>query len=279
MIRWPRLLGGSHKLVSWLNRLVKACQAAEVKEVKNGQLVRNTDGLTIICGGSRGGETTNPFEIYQTESWLKYKVKTGYVITTGNEIVPTYVETEFTITSGVLRYWFYVEVASGASTAEIKTSATTLAWDSTKIPLGWIDTQTGAGTNTAKIHQLVRDNIIVNSGGGESKRMTVLAVNGDWLLCSDGVSQYSVAKWPENRTSLASETIDGVTLTYTYTNSNTRVASDGTYSQTEVIYRRYVVGQVLFALKPANKTDLTVGSTVLEWVESCPRVWLRKYIQ
>jgi hypothetical protein len=91
MIRWPRLLGGSHKLVSWLNRLLDSCRAAEVKEVKNGQLVRTTDGLTIICGGVGGGRAgwdwASPKKYDKSKSYAEGSVviimPTDAIVTTG----------------------------------------------------------------------------------------------------------------------------------------------------------------------------------------------------
>lgn len=99
----------------------------------------------------------NPFRIYQSDTWLKYKVTTGKVITTGDPITATNIETEITITSGVLRYWFYMEMT--ATTAEVKTSATTLAWSALLIPIGWVDTLTGVATTTPDIQQFITTNI------------------------------------------------------------------------------------------------------------------------
>lgn len=98
--------------------------------------------------------STNPFQIYATTSALKYKVTTGMVIGTGNPISVSNVETEFTISSGVLRYWFYIEMTT--TTATIAVSSTTLTWSSSKIPIGFVDTLTG-GTST--IYQFLRDHV------------------------------------------------------------------------------------------------------------------------
>jgi hypothetical protein len=113
------------------------------------------------------------------------------------------------------------------------------------------------------------------AGVGTVKKMTVTTINGDYLVCSDGTNSFDVAKWPENRTSLLSETIDGVDIDYSYSSSNQRTADDGTNTQTEVLYRRYVTGDVIFAVLSENGT----GVTGVDWVEMSPRVWLRKYVQ
>lgn len=100
------------------------------------------------------GTSSNPFRIYSTTSWLKYKVTTGKAITTGNPIAVSAVETEFTITSGVTYYWFYLEMT--ATTAEVKVSATTPTWSTNLIPIGWVNTvDTGIGV----INQVLRDHV------------------------------------------------------------------------------------------------------------------------
>lgn len=100
----------------------------------------------------------NPFTIYRTPtSWLHYKVTTGWVVRGGVPILATNIETEVAITASVLYYWFYMELTN--TTAVISTSATTLAWSCTKIPLGWVDTLTGLGTTTPTIVNLNRDHL------------------------------------------------------------------------------------------------------------------------
>lgn len=100
----------------------------------------------------------NPFTISQSTDWLTYKVSTGLVVLSGDPITPTQVDVDLpAITAGVEHYWFYMDI--GTTTAEVKTSATTLSWGCNKIPLGWVDTLTNQSTTTAKIYQLQRDHI------------------------------------------------------------------------------------------------------------------------
>ena len=100
----------------------------------------------------------NPFSIYRTDtSWLHYKVTTGWVVRGGVPILASNIETEFPISASVLYYWFYMELTD--TTAVISTSATTLAWSCTKIPLGWVDTLTGVATTTPTIVNLNRDHL------------------------------------------------------------------------------------------------------------------------
>jgi len=102
-----------------------------------------------------------PFEIYQSDTWLKYKVRFGVVITTGEPILTTSgIETEFTLTSGVIRYWFLLTISGGTSAA-ISTAATVPAWSTSIIPIGWVDTNTYSGTSRGVIYQFTHDNIFV----------------------------------------------------------------------------------------------------------------------
>lgn len=158
MTKWPSLLGGTHKIVGWLNKLVVSARASEVKKViGNGRLIETTDGKTIEIWNSPPRLDTNPFRIYQSGDWLHYKVTTGWVVRGGVPILATNIETDLPITASVLYYWFYMELTD--TTAVISTSATTLAWSCTKIPLGWVDTLTGVGTDTPTIVNLNRDHL------------------------------------------------------------------------------------------------------------------------
>lgn len=103
-----------------------------------------------------GGEV-NPFRIYKGSTWLKYKVSTGFVITTGDVITPTNIDTEITITTGVARYWFYLDITT--TTAAVASSATTPTWDASKIPIGWVDTDTYEASSRGVIYQFLRDHV------------------------------------------------------------------------------------------------------------------------
>lgn len=158
MTRIPNKLSGNGSITNAINALIDAVREMSPRESKDSLMERGPMGTTQRPRVTGGGAAQDiPFQIYQTSTWLKYKVKAGDVITTADPIVATGIEVEKTITSGVLRYWFYIEMTS--TTAEIKVSATTLTWDSNKIPIGWVDTQTDSATSKATIHQFVRDHI------------------------------------------------------------------------------------------------------------------------
>jgi hypothetical protein len=105
--------------------------------------------LAGLVGAGRDPET--PFLIYRGSTWLKFKVATGFVITTGDPFIPADVDTEITITDGVARYWFYLDITS--TTASVESSATTPTWDINKVPLGWVDTATYATAQRSVIYQ------------------------------------------------------------------------------------------------------------------------------
>lgn len=78
------------------------------------------------------------FRIYRGSTWLKAKVAIGPIITTGDLIVPSNVDTDLTLTSGVAKNWIYVDMTS--TTAVFAVSATLPTWAIDKIPIGYVDT-------------------------------------------------------------------------------------------------------------------------------------------
>jgi hypothetical protein len=147
----------ANELVDCLNPLgnIKLTRGKEDKVFYSD--VDVTIQLETDSGAGLGADSSNPFRIYQTTSWLKYKVTTGIVISTSDPITLVGAETEQTLTGGVTRYWFYLDMTS--TTAEIKKSATTLTWSANLIPIGWVDTSTGIGTSTATIYQVLKDHV------------------------------------------------------------------------------------------------------------------------
>lgn len=130
----------------------------------------------------------------------------------------------------------------------------------------------------AGLRQRPRD--VAGGGTTECYRLTIVSIAEEYLTCTDGDDTFYVAKWPENRQTFTAETIDGVDFTYDYSSANLRTSDDGDNSQSEVLYRRYVAGQVIFAIKVFNGTDVTGPDAVeIDYVELAPHVWLRKYIQ
>jgi len=128
----------------------------------------------------------------------------------------------------------------------------------------------------------------------------ITAVQGDYLTCRTwdgtnlGGADILVAK-PENlRASLAAENVDGVALTYNWAfddgSGNTRVCYDGTYSETQVCFPRYIyytqAGNVAANNQDVIRAGLFTGPTGVAtvddagqfWCELKPaRVWAKKY--
>jgi hypothetical protein len=112
-----------------------------------------------------------------------------------------------------------------------------------------------------------------------------------WDGTSLGTDDTYIAKPVRQRTSIGSESIDSVTVTYSsYTSDNLRTASDGTNSEYQVVFPRFKIYSstpasikdysVILAVKPSNGTGISVSGTPVEWLEIAPaRVWARRYIQ
>jgi hypothetical protein len=99
-------------------------------------------------------------------------------------------------------------------------------------------------------------------------------------------TEVSVAKQNEFWPSMATETIDGVLITYTWTNSNHRSSDDGSNSQNEVALPRYEKGKTVYIEKPDfvgslsypgivfNRMTDSDGATV-KYLDRTPRVWAK----
>ena len=144
---------------------------------------RRQNGQALIFSDEPKGKaavaasTTFPFEIihaaHATDSdldWITFQVRPGLVIVSGEPIEASGVSTNIEAEEGKDIYWFYVEVDGALETAEIKHTSETQDWSFTKIPIGWVDTLTGALSEppTSEITQFITDNLFVPAieGGG-----------------------------------------------------------------------------------------------------------------
>lgn len=123
----------------------------------------------------------------------------------------------------------------------------------------------------------------INKGRGVSHTpFHVKSVEPEYLVCrtwdgeNEGVTDIKIAKPPELRNSVDTETIDGDTINYSaYDNTaQTRLADDGTNQETQVIVPRYLVDTVIFAFK-ANSCALDEdGNTIgLQDANVAGRAW------
>jgi len=159
--------------------------------------------------------------------------------------------------------------------------------------------QTSQGHRVAREYLDARRRLItpIGGGGGAGAQMFIIKTlsNADYFVANtyDGTTRGSasinIAKSPRLRPSVTSETIDGVAITYSgYTSDNARVASDGTSTENQVAFPRYValasgtpaVNDMSIVFAVPAVTGLTVSGVPVAWVEVSPaRVWARKYAQ
>lgn len=100
-------------------------------------------------------------------------------------------------------------------------------------------------------------------------------------LDTDGVTlggtDILIAKKIDFRMTLVSEVVDGVTITHTFSDENHRTSDDGSNSQNEVCWPRYVVGAEIQAALCSNGTPVGDGETPpndVEWIDLTSRVWM-----
>lgn len=159
MIQWPRKLGGTWSLVPWLNRLIDAGRASAIKQVIGpGELKPSSDGAVLVLHDVNRRLPDHPFVIYQGSTWLKAKVKTGPILTTGDLIVPSNVDTDLTLVTATAKNWIYVDLT--ATTATFTASATLPTWAVDKIPIGYVDTTDT--TNSVQVITQIRKEHIFN---------------------------------------------------------------------------------------------------------------------
>jgi len=100
--------------------------------------------------------------------------------------------------------------------------------------------------------------------------MRVKSVQNNYLTCrtwdgtTEGGTDILVAK-PYKVRNPASETIDGIAVSYSYVSTTRRTASaTGYYSETQVVVPFYLVNDVIFAI--STTTDVQVDSEYLEYL-------------
>lgn len=117
-----------------------------------------------------------------------------------------------------------------------------------------------------------------------------------WDGTTRGETDTNIAKPPNFRLTFTEERIDGFRIRYSYQDSNNRTANDGTNSEAQVCFPRYIVDDatynsdgtidtagvltfehIIYAMQVENGTGVSAAS---DWIEVKPaRVWARRYIQ
>lgn len=116
-----------------------------------------------------------------------------------------------------------------------------------------------------------------------------------WDGTTIGLDDVKIAKPKRLRVTVASEVIDGVTVTYSYgtpADDNNRTASDGTNSEYQVAFPRFKghgksaggtvpdTLSIVSAYVPLLGTGVTAGGVPVYLEEFLPsRVWARRYVQ
>jgi hypothetical protein len=111
---------------------------------------RTTRGIIPVLNPQRGNAAGEqyPFRIYKGTTWLNAKVATGHILTTGDLVTPSNVDTDLTLVTATAKNWIYVDLTS--TTATLAASATLPTWAVDKIPIGYVDT-----TNTSAELQVI----------------------------------------------------------------------------------------------------------------------------
>jgi hypothetical protein len=224
-------------------------------------------------------------------------------------------DNEITVPENLPQFWFWLEITSGSPTAAVVRysdsptdssydDSVNPAWtstdpwstwpvpDDTHVPIGYVDTQTRLTEKVALVRQFLRADLVsVPSAGSTLARFKITGLaDADYVSAvraegaGFGTANFYIAKPDNMRPSVASEVIDGVTITYTWPptgKDNNRTARDpSNLSEAQVCYPRYAVDQIIYAQEVSNGTGVSVSGSPVSWLELKPaRVWARRYAQ
>ena len=95
-MNWPNQLSNSTAFGAWMNSLLKACRASELRSVVGGKLTKTTDGMTLVIDGAagRGKSDKWPPTIYDVAQgytvgdWVWVQAS-NTIVTTGDTYPPT----------------------------------------------------------------------------------------------------------------------------------------------------------------------------------------------
>ena len=196
---------------------------------------------------------------------------------------------EFTVTIPAPDY--YIDITT--LTAPVLYVCTTHGTNSASV---WAEVAGGGGGSSVQYFAITT---LSNADSFTAVPITITYPAGT-LTISFG-SAISVAKLNRMRPSIATELIDGVSISYgSYTSDNLRSASDGTNTEFQVVFPRYTTAATLSLSTSSPLTGSSAysfldsqcvvkcvaltapvgtGSSGLAWEEITPRVWARQYSQ
>lgn len=142
----------------------------------------------------------------------------------------------------------------------------------------------GPGYRVNKTSQGTTLSIEALGGGSSSRAMVVKSRNGDYLVCrsysngSIGTTDINVAV-PFDARSLASETLDGVAFSYSYSGAatllnRTRAASYSGATETQQVTPLWKVDG-LIRVVPIDYSGVSVDGADLKLIEDSSRCWAR----
>jgi hypothetical protein len=268
----PQVTVNDNPVSNWVDKVNKAHRHGKIESKTSDITVRETSNGTVI-GLNRRNEMTYDAGnmIYKSE----YAYNSSYNV---GEVVRVLPGKTYTVDSG---------------------STLSSSWIGTYVCVQYVPskdfTDNYVGDRTADAQWLRQSNVhyfpqlpepnasnlywvpFVTGSSTDCRMFTINSVisGSDYFVALDTATTASVniAKQVAWRTTTATDNIDGVPLTYNYSDTNHRVASDGNgNSQNENLYPRLVVNQTIFAMKSSNGT----GVAGADWIEITPRVWVRR---
>lgn len=117
------------------------------------------------------------------------------------------------------------------------------------------------------------------SFGTNVKLYKYKSMSGDYLTCrtwdgtTEGDTDIYIAKPYKLRRSIASETIDGTLVSYTYASDSERTATDGTNSETQKIVPRYLVDDLVWGITATTAVTKDNASLTILDMNIDGRAW------
>jgi len=121
--------------------------------------------------------------------------------------------------------------------------------------------------------------IVTVAASGLLQMYRLKSVQGDYITCrtwdgtTEGGSDVYLAKPMKLRNSITAATISGASVTYSYTNTVTRVATISSTDETQVVVPRYLTDDLVFGMT-CNATGVS-GKNILD-INADGRAWAKQ---